>query len=451
MVKTRFAPSPTGFLHVGGLRTALFSYLFAKHHAGKFLLRVEDTDRERSRPEYEKDILEGLRWLGSEWDENIYRQSERLALYEKYVRQLLTQGDAYYCFCAKEELETARALARKQGKPLIYNGTCRVLDSAAAEARMRREDSGVIRFKTPSTTIAFNDLIRGEISFDANAIGDFSIAKNPREPLYNFAAVVDDFEMNISHVIRGEDHIANTPKQILLQEALKLPRPVYAHLPLILNPDRSKMSKRFEATTVREYREAGYLPDALVNFMALLGWHPAEEQEIFSRDELIKEFDLSRVQKAGAIFDVKKLNWINGQYLRRINDDELLRLLNLPANTQNKKIVSLAKERMEKLSDFQSHAGFFFELPDYPPELLIWKTTPKQVIKTNLETVQQALERGEPLEPLVKKLGTGEVLWPLRVALSGLKSSPGPHEIIEALGKEETLRRIGIAIMKLES
>ena len=460
-IRTRIAPSPTGYLHIGTARTALFNWLFARQNKGAFLLRIEDTDRARSQPEYEKDICEGLRWLGLVEDETVYRQSERLALYERYARQLLTQGNAYYCFCAKEELEKARAEARAHGKPPIYNGACRALDAAAAEARARRGDSGVIRFKTPSATITFNDLIRGEISFDTKTIGDFSIAKNLREPLYNFAAVVDDFAMNISHVIRGEDHIANTPKQIMLQEALAFSRPAYAHVPLILNPDRSKMSKRFEATTVREYREAGYLPEALINFMALLGWHPKGDGEILSRDELVRAFNLSDIQKGGAAFDMKKLNWLNSQYLNRLSDEELVRALALADTPRNRKIVSLAKPRIEKFSDFKALTGFFFELPDYAPELLFWKGATAKETRENLkaiaEGVRAAAERDftahallTALEPLVKKVGTGEILWPLRVALSGQKTSPGPHDIAEALGKEETLRRIKIAIKKLD-
>ncbi len=448
-VRTRFAPSPTGLLHIGGARSALFNWLFARKMGGAFIVRIEDTDRARSKPEYERDIIDGLQWLGLAWDEGPFRQSERMDGYQQYLAFLLENDLAYFCCCAEETLEAEREAARRAGRPLVYGGACRSLAPAEARHRASKGEPCVIRFKMPATNVAFEDLIRGTIAFDAAALGDFVIAKYPAAPLYNFAAVVDDYEMRISHVIRGEDHLANTPKQIMLAQALGFPTPAFAHLPLILNPDRSKMSKRFEATAVAEYRAAGYLPDALVNFLALLGWHPKGDREIFSREELIKEFDLSRVQKAGAAFDVKKLNWMNGQYLRRADDGALLRLLHREATEQNKKIIALVKERMETLSDFNGLAGFLYELPEYPSALLIWKTTPQRAIKANLEAARQAIERGEPLEPLAKKLGAGELLWPLRVALSGLKASPGPYAIMDALGKEETLRRIEIAVQKL--
>ena len=306
MVRVRIAPSPTGNFHFGTARTALFNFLFAKKEGGKFILRIEDTDLERSDEKYTKDIIEQLQWLGIQWDEGPYRQSERLSIYEKYLKQLLDQGNAYYCFCTEEQLEQQREEDKNKGVTPIYHGTCR---SVSAEEVTRRHETGersVIRSRVPDLTgsIKFHDLIRGDVAFDAALIGDTVIAKDVRTPLYNFAVVVDDYEMKISHVIRGEDHISNTPKQIMLQQALGFSQPQYAHLPLILNPDRTKMSKRAGPTAIAEYRQLGYLPEALINFMAFLGWNPKTEQDFFSLDELVKAFSLEGVGKGGAVFNI---------------------------------------------------------------------------------------------------------------------------------------------------
>jgi len=330
--RVRFPPSPTGLLHIGNVRTALFNYLFAKKYGGAFVLRIEDTDRERSKKEYEEDIFEALRWLGLDADEGPeqgglygpYRQSERTAIYQKYLTQLLANGKAFYCFHTEAELEKEgeRLFAAKQ--PPIHPCEYRDLGIAEAEKMKEAKPDHIIRFKTPlGRTVVFRDLIRGDVSFASDLIGDFSIAKSMDEPLYHFAVVADDYEMQISHVIRGEDHIANTPKHILLAEALGFPAPAYAHLPLILGPDRSKLSKRHTATSLREYRAAGYLPEALINFLVLLGWNPGGDREIFSKEELIREFSLEKVQKSGAVFDVAKLNWMNGEYIRKKSVAEL--------------------------------------------------------------------------------------------------------------------------------
>jgi glutamyl-tRNA synthetase len=473
IIRVRIAPSPTGYLHIGTARTALFNWLFAKKNKGKFVLRIEDTDLERSDVKYEKDIIEGLKWLGLDWDEGPYRQSERLDIYEKYVNQLLDEGAAYYCFCSKEELETERQAMLAQGFAPKYSGKCRALNSKEVKTKLKKNEGHVIRFKVPETTVSFRDLIRGEISFDASLIGDIAIAKDPRVPLYNFAVVVDDEEMRITHVIRGEDHIANTPKQILLQKALGFHQPHYAHLPLILDPDRSKMSKRHSATSIQEYKEAGYLPEALINFMALLGWHPAPqpsvevrgkprpEKEMLSLTELVQEFDLSRVQKAGAVFNIEKLDWLNAQYIKNLSDEELAKKLEIAPTEENLKIVALTKERMKKLTDFKLLAKFFFELPDYEPELLVWKSASQKTILENLKYLEKVLSDVDNEEfsksslekilmPIAEERGRGEMLWPLRAALSGQETSPGPFEIMDALGKKETLRRIAVAIRKLE-
>lgn len=445
-VRVRIAPSPTGNLHIGTARTALFNWLFARNQGGKFILRVEDTDLERSNPKYEKDIIENLKWLGLDWDEGPYRQSERLDTYERYINQLLEKELAYYCDCTEDELEAQRQAMMAQGLAPKYSGKCR---SRALKT------GAVIRFKIPESKISFNDLIRGELSFDGALIGDMAIAKGPRAPLYNFAVVVDDYEMQISHVIRGEDHIANTPRQLFIQKALGFNQPEYAHLPLILNPDRSKISKRFAATSIKEYKEAGYLPDALINFMALLGWHPAPqpaveagkslEREIFSLQELVHLFDIKRVQKAGAAFNIDKLDWLNAQYIKKLSDQQLADLLDI----KEVKIIPLFRDRIKKLSDFRELADFFYSLSDYPAELLIWKGAPAAVIRANLEAVLELLPDADKIMKLAEERGKGEVLWPLRAALSGKDASPGPLELIEVLGEKEAAKRIKIAINKL--
>ena len=311
------APSPTGPLHIGTARTTLFNWLFARGRDGTFILRIEDTDKERSKKEYEEELVEGLKWLGIEWDE-FARQSERTDLYRKYLEKLLTSGDAYYCYCTKEELEGQRQAMLASGVPPKYSGHCRNL---AKPPTGRKPE--VIRFKVPEIKVEFKDMIRGKVAFDAALLGDQVIAKDLDTPLYNFAVVIDDNEMRITHVIRGEDHLSNTPKQILIFRALGFDEPIFAHIPLILNPDRSKMSKRFADTALTQYREAGYLPEAIVNFLALLGWHPKDDKEILSAEDLIAEFDLARVQKAGAIFNQEKLDWLNREHMKKMSDKEL--------------------------------------------------------------------------------------------------------------------------------
>ena len=486
-IRVRMAPSPTGLLHVGNARTALFNYLFAKHEGGKLILRIEDTDLERSKPEFEKDILKNFEWLDIKWDEGPYRQSERTAIYAEYLGRLLKENKAYYCFCSEEELEAVRQDQLSRGLAPKYNGKCHNLAPEEIKECLSKGKPSIIRFRTRQEKISFTDLIRGKIEFDSSLIGDFAIAKDLNTPLYNFAVVVDDFEMKISHIIRGEDHIPNTPKQILIQEALGFPQPKYAHLPLILGPDKSKLSKRHAAVSVANYREEGYLPEALINFMAFLGWNPGTDQEIYSLGALAQEFSLDRVQKAGAIFNIKRLDYLNGFYIRQKSLDELTELCQpyLPARiaTQSvaggpkaekaflKKIVGLHQERLKKLSEIKEFTDFFFQDKlDYDKELLRWKETDDERIaasldktekllseisernwaKENLEKVlmQEAEKIGPPAtlrspEGVAMRAGDrGYILWPLRVALTGKKASAGPIEIAEILGKEKTLTRI---------
>ncbi len=475
-IRTRIAPSPTGHLHIGTARTALFNYLFAKKQGGHFVVRIEDTDLERSDEKYETDIFDGLKWLGIEADESPvrggdfapYRQSQRLETYERFLQKLLRERRAFHCPHSERELEDEKKKQLDGKEPPRH----------ICSARDRQLQSGIIRLKNERTApIIFSDLIRGEISFDPELLGDFSLAKDLRTPLYNFAVVIDDHEMQISHVIRGEDHIPNTPKQLLLWAALwpDEPPPAYAHLPLILGPDRAKLSKRHGATAIREFRDAGYLPEALVNFMALLGWNPGGKQEIFSRQELINAFSLEQVQKSGAIFNIEKLDWMNGEYIRKKSVPELTELCRLHLadflQTPNSKsqfpneyvqqVVALEQPRMKTLADIRA-AEFFFRLPDYPPLLLSWEHMSLDAVRGELNRATGLIDKIPESEFTKKNLETGflqeigkgskgELLWPLRVALSGKEASPGPFEIMELLGKVETLGRIQEAAAKLTS
>jgi glutamyl-tRNA synthetase len=486
-VRVRMAPSPTGPLHIGSARTALFNWLFARKHGGVFLLRIEDTDKERSKKEFEQEIFDGFHWLGIDWDEEVTRQSERTALYRAELEKLLAAGDAYYCYCTKEDLEAQRQAMLAAGMQPKYNGHCRIYARIVANASGDGSAPGatppaglspqVIRFKVPEIKVDFKDIIRGKVVFDAALFGDQVIAKDLNSPLYNFAVVVDDNDMKITHVIRGEEHLGNTPKQILLQRALGYAEPIYAHIPLILNPDRSKMSKRFGDSALSEFRVRGYLSEAIVNFIALLGWHPRDDREVLNINELISEFELERVQKAGAVFDQDKLDWLNREHMKAYSTTELAArakpfienkfgglLPGSPAsdNIFIERLVAVERTRANTLSDFAEVGGFFFKLPDYEPRLLIWKEMPLKDVEAVLEKAYAALDELSPdsfvREPLAAKISTligdgnrGTVLWPLRVAVSGQQSSPDPIDIMEVLGKKESLIRIKIAIEKLNS
>lgn len=442
-VVTRIAPSPTGLFHVGTARSALFNYLVAKKHGGKFIVRVEDTDKERSRKEYEKDILDGLEWLGLTHDE-LYRQSERTDIYAKYLDRLI---------------ESERAYVSKE-------------PSKSKEGEMVE----VVRLKNPGEEITFNDEIRGEITFDTTELGDFVIARSRTEPLYHLAVVVDDFDMGVTHVIRGEDHISNTPRQILIQRALGFTQPIYAHIPLILAPDRSKMSKRKGATSLTEYRKSGYLPEAIVNYLALLGWNPGTDKEVYTLKELIHDFSLEQVQKGGAIFDTKKLNWFNKEHLERLSHSELLglfaaalpdRVTALPQYSSERfeQILGVITERVDTAREFSelAEAGefdYFFAPPTYETTLH-WKKDSEEVAAEHLAHAHEVLsglpESAHTAESIKDTLweyatekGRGSVLWPLRVALSGKKKSPDPFIIAAILGREETLSRITRARESLE-
>lgn len=426
---TRFAPSPTGLLHAGNYRTAVFSYLFARQNGGKFLLRIEDTDKERSKKEYAENILESLNWLGLDYDnsENIPRQSERTTIYQKYIEQLLKSDKAYI---AKEEI-------KKEG-----------------------DRAEVIRFRNPNKKITFKDLIRGEVTTDTSDLGDFIIAKSLNEPIFHLAVVIDDYEMNISHVIRGEDHIPNTPRQILIQEAIGAPTPQYAHLPLLLSPDRTKLSKRKGALAITEYRDQGYLPSAILNFMAMLGWNPGTDQEIFFKDELISTFNISKVQKGGAIFNIEKLQWFNREHLRLLSNEEFIKqadpylekLKSLSGYSSEKiiSIIPLILERIYTLDDLkkmvqEGELDYFFTQPSYNKELLKTVEFLPSVIN-KLQAIDSkdfsAQNIKDALWDFATEKGRANVLGPMRIALTGLEKSPDPFTVASILGKNETITRL---------
>ncbi len=464
----RFAPSPTGPFSIGNVRTALFNWLYARHCGGKFFLRIEDTDKERSKKEYEKQIFEGLEWLGLNWDNEPVYQSKRTEIYGKYLRKLLDNGHAFYCFCSEEELEADRQAKISQGLPPTYSGRCRNMSEDEVKRRMDGGEKWTIRFRMPDSEIEFSDLVRGKISFKGSLVGDFLIAKDLESPLYNFAVVIDDHEMGITHVIRGEDHISNTPRQIAIAEALGFPSFKYAHLPLILSHEGGKLSKRHLSKSLLDYRDEGYIPEAMVNFLALLGWHPKEDREVVTIDEAVREFDAKRIQKSGAAYSEEKLGWYNSQYIKRLPAGKVAGYLEgfVPSEWFKdgdflRKVVDVEKERMKKLTDFAELAGFFFELPDYSAEMLVWKNNRSESfgnLRKMREYVAGIDDKGFSREKLENHLmelcnesgGKGEVFWPFRVALSGEKSSPGGLEIAEILGREETERRLGLAVEKAE-
>ncbi|MEK7453204.1 MAG: glutamate--tRNA ligase [Patescibacteria group bacterium] len=491
---TRMAPSPTGYLHIGTARTALINYIFAKQNQGGFILRIEDTDLERSDVKFEDDIVDGLLWLGISWDEGIrvggnnapYRQSERTAIYKKYIKELLEQGRAYHCFCSTEELDSHRQSMLISGKSTIYSGKCSGIGPKEVKDRISKGEKSIIRFRSPLKKIIFEDIIKGSIEFETDLIGDIVIAKNEDTPLYNFAVVVDDHEMGVTHLIRGEDHLSNTPKQIIMQEALGFKKQIYAHLPLVLGSDKRKLSKRENALSLIEYKKDGYLPEAIVNFLMTLGWNSGDDREIFSIDELIKEFKLEKFQKAGAIFNIKKLDWFNAYYIKNKDIGELTEFCipyleasdliedignhkYLIKKTQRKvdikwieSVIKLEKERIKKLSEISYAVSFFFidDILFNNKNILIWKKSNKddtvEVLKKILDIFDSIKishfnkeELKNALSNLADEYGNGSIYWPLRVALSGREASPGPLEIAEVLGKEITISRVKNAILLL--
>ncbi len=430
-IVTRMPPSPTGLFHVGSVRTALYNYLYAKQNNGKFILRIEDTDKERSKKEFEDNIIESLKWLKMPYEE-FYRQSERTEIYKKYLKELIDKNIAYV---SKEE-------PKEEG-----------------------ERGEVIRFRNPNKKIKFNDLVLGEIEFDTTDLKDFVIAKDLNTPLYHFAVVVDDMEMGITHVIRGQDHTSNTPRQILILEALGGERPEYAHVPLILGSDKSKLSKRHGAVSALEYRDQGYLPEALLNFVSLIGWNPGSDKEIFTLEELLKAFSLQKIQKSGGVFNIEKLNWINKEHMKMLSPEEVEKniLECLPENLRNPKLVPIIFERISKWGDVKKivergELDFFLKAPQIDRQKLVYKNSTPEKTSNNLKLVIKALENiddknftteniKDALMLIANMAGSrGEVLHPMRYALSGADKSPDPFIIASIIGKNETLSRLQKAI-----
>lgn len=474
-IKTRFAPSPTGDLHIGGLRTALYSYLFAKKNGGEFYLRIEDTDQARYKEGSVETIIEGLKWAGLKHDntELVY-QSKRKELYQKYTQQLIDQGDAYYCFCSSERLEQMRNEQTANKQAPRYDRQCLGLNADEIKQKLDTGEKYVVRMKIPEGKTKFTDLVRGEVEFDHKEMDDQVLMKSDGLPTYHLANVVDDHDMEISHVIRAEEWLPSTPKHLLLYKMFQWEAPEYAHLSMILAPDKSKLSKRHGATSVLEFRNLGYLPEAVVNYISLLGWNPGDEREIFSLAELEKEFDLTKVNKAGAIFDIEKLDWMNGHYIRQKSQEELMTLglpylqekygeaLKAYSDDYIKAVIGLEQERMKKISDIALNVKYFFGKPEYMAELLVWKKSDKAETKSRLEFLinflnevpetnwtRSALEESLIAEIKQQGFGNGDTLWPMRTALSGEERSPSPFEIAEVLGKAETIKRLKEAVEKL--
>jgi nondiscriminating glutamyl-tRNA synthetase len=477
-VRVRFAPSPTGSLHIGGARTALFNWLFARHHGGRFLLRSEDTDLARSTREAERAVLDDLAWLGLAWDEGPdtggpvgpYRQSERIALYRAAADRLLATGQAYPCFCTDQELEAHRKAMQKAGQAPHYPGTCRELDEAGRAAKRAEGRPEAVRFRVPGTPVSFVDHVRGEVSFPGDQVGDFVLLRANGLPTYNFACVVDDAGMRISHVIRAEEHLSNTPRQLMLYAALGEAPPEFAHVPLILNSDRTKMSKRSgeDATFVSEFRARGFLPEALINFVVLLGWSWDGSQEMFTVPELIEKFSLDRVGSTGAVFDRAKLEWMNGQYLRALPLAErvakvkawLAETGGAPSAADVGDVdaflaaaVDAVGDRLKTLADVEGYAGFAFRDPvEIAPEALaeLLKRPDADRRLLSLAERVQGVEPFElaPLEEAVRALAAeegvkaGDLFAPARVALTGRKVAPGIFEVMRLLGRARTVERL---------
>jgi glutamyl-tRNA synthetase len=486
--RCRIAPSPTGPLHIGTARTALFNYLFARQTGGTFVLRLEDTDTARSTLEYERDILEGLHWLGLEWDEGPevagmpargafgpYRQSERGGRYARAIEQLLAEDKAYPCFCTTQEREADRAAHPEVSG---YIGRCAKLTEAEREARWAEGRESVIRFRIGEGTVGFDDLVRGHVSIDTAQLGgDLVIARSDGSPLYHFVVVVDDMAMGISHVIRGEDHLSNTPKHVLLFEALGGQTPVFAHLPLILNPDRSKMSKRKSQTAVDAYREQGYIKEAVVNHLALLGWSSGEDEDIYSLQELEERFDLSRVQPSGAIFDAERLDWLNGQWIRRLPQDELIdralpflvsavesaaqdgHQVRIPTADALAPLLPMVIERLPRLDAIGPMLDFVFidDITVDPADLVPkrWDaattlrglTEASRIVEDQGRVSFEADELEPPLRALCEEQGwkVGDLFMAIRVAITGRRATPPLFDVMVAIGYDRTITRLRAA------
>lgn len=463
-IRTRFAPSPTGYLHIGGARTALFNYLFARHSGGKFILRIEDTDRERSTPEAIRAILDSMKWLELDYDEGPFYQTERYDLYKDRIKELLFKGTAYPCVCTAAELEAKRQLAMKEKRKPMYDGTCRPPEGVIPALPIDKPYT--VRFRSPATgTTVVKDLIKGEVVFDNRELDDLIIARSDGTPTYNFCVVVDDIDMTISHIIRGDDHLANTPRQIQLYEALGHPLPQFAHVPLILGTDKARLSKRHGATSVMAYRELGYFPEAVVNYLVRLAWSYGD-QEIFSHQELIEKFTLENVGRSAGVFNPEKFLWVNFQYLKSRPlaqlADEIVPYIQakgypVPSDKQwLEKMLATLRERAKTLTELVDAAHYYLS----DDIVLDRKAAAKFLTQDTLAPMQTLNEKLAALsdfsEPAIEEafsaalsehqLPMGKLAQPVRVALTGGTVSPGIHEVIAVLGKERTIRRLENAL-----
>jgi len=474
-VRVRFGPSPTGYPHVGNIRTALFNWLFARHHGGSFILRIEDTDVARRVEGAVDGILDGLRWLGLDWDEGPYFQSTRLDLYRETVDRLLEQGKAYLCYCSPERLEDVRRKQMERKEPPKYDRYCRHLTSRERSEFEAKGISSVVRFKTPlEGETSFNDLIRGAITFKHDTLDDFVLLKSDGYPTYHLASIVDDHLMTISHVLRADEWLSSCPRHILLYQAMDWPAPKYAHLPMILGPDKAKLSKRHGATTITEYRERGYVADAMVNFLVLLGWSLDDRTELLSREELIRHFSLERVGKTAAVFNNDKLAWMNGVYLRSLSPDEFARQVgpfldrDLPSSVTRpldarhvRQVLPLVQERAKTLGEVAGLVDFFFvDSLDYDVDLLLKGGLDGDVAGKAAEAAWERLgsmrswDAGaleESLRSLASELdlGTRKLFGFLRIALTGRTAAPPLFQTMEVLGRDRCLERLRVALDKL--
>ena len=470
-VRVRMAPSPSGFLHVGTARTTIYNWLFARHHKGKFILRIEDTDAARSSQKMVDAILESLRWLRLDWDEGPYYQSQRTEFYEKYAQKLLEKGKAYFCFCTPQELEKKRKQAIASKVDWHYDRTCLKLSDAEKEEKIKKGVPKAIRLLVPEGETVFSDLVYGELKKENKELDDLIILRSDGTPTYNFACVVDDVDMRISHVIRGNDHISNTYKQTLIYKALKLTPPQFAHIPLILGKDRAKVSKRHGAVSVMEYEKEGFLPEALVNFLALLGWSPKDNREILSTDQMIELFTLDGVNPANPVFDPEKLEWMNGEYIRAYDDDKLLDLIVpfliseklIRQDTVNQKrewllkFVFLLKQRCKTLEDFAEKGKYFFKFDNrYEPEAAS-KHLNSPEAASRLSAYVERLSRLDSFEkPNIERALRGlademnikpaALIHTVRLAATGTSAGPPLFDLLELLGKEEVVKRIQKAV-----
>ncbi len=468
-VRTRFAPSPSGYLHIGGARTAFFNFLFARHHGGKFILRIEDTDRERSTPEAINAILDAMNWLGLDWDEGPFYQTKRYPLYKEKVQKLLSEGKAYPCVCTPEKLEAKRQLAQKEKRKSMYDGTCRPPEGVIPP--LPQDKPYTIRFRSPrdGSTIV-NDAVKGDVVFDNRELDDLIIARSDGTPTYNFCVVVDDIDMGITHIIRGDDHLANTPRQILLYQALGDTPPQFAHVPLILGLDKARLSKRHGATSVTVYRDMGYLPEAILNYLVRLGWSHGD-QELFSREELIEKFSLESVGKSAGVFNPEKFLWVNFHYLKTRPLSQLAKEIvpyivakgyRVPQDKSwLERMIKTLQERSRTLVELVDSAHFYLTDDIAIDEKAAKKFLTLEVSRPLSKLIERLSALDEFSEANIESafsgvleefgLSMGKLAQPVRVALTGSTVSPGIHEVIAVLGKERTIRRLQSALERLRS